>query len=279
MMTVSEQKALNEFGEPEGGGRLRNGVRTVLTYFFAKLAAAGGLYVLVLLCIAGLDLYEWSSTAKSLFIWYLVYGFGIAYAAAADVVVRFIRAEPKAKAFIRYALYGMGGYIPFFFFHKSIVSIPFVVIFGTLGCICALFFAVADGVMRKSLRLSILVGLTLLALHLVLAGSDLSLTKNWTEVQTDRGYEASFEYFRGERAVPIQLGEGETIRFKINWTNRNYGGYGMSVKDGRDKAVSMQEHSDGSLSFRAERSGEYSIMLWGDNLRGAVKIDWDISRE
>ncbi|MUT65244.1 hypothetical protein [Paenibacillus sp. NEAU-GSW1] len=246
-------------------------------YFSAKLSAAGGLFLLFLLVAAGLDLYGWGEIASEPIIWCLLFGYSILFSLAADGIMLLARVRREKRMLLEVLLYASGGYLPFLLLSHNGAN-WFYVFIGLLGVACSLIFFGIYHFMRYKWPFSGVIAATLLILLIVLAKADLTITRQWEELRTDNGYEASFAYFRGEKAIAISLKHGETLRCDISWNPENDGGYGMRVLDDRGETVPLTDSGGHAFSFTADRSDTYWIAISGNKLKGSVSVKWTIEK-
>ncbi len=103
--------------------------------------------------------------------------------------------------------------------------------------------------------------------------------EQWVETKTENSFEASFQHFTGEHKVPIELKRGDILEFTIESRIENPNGYIDEVK----MASEFQEEENylaptgpNTYHFAAIKTGTYYIIVSGNQLKGNLKIDWNI---
>ncbi|MGR6009796.1 hypothetical protein ACT7CZ_24510, partial [Bacillus cereus] len=103
--------------------------------------------------------------------------------------------------------------------------------------------------------------------------------EQWVERKTDNSFEASFQHFSGEHKVPIELKRGDILEFTIESRTDNLNGYIGDIK----MASEFQEEENylapagpNTYHFAAIKTGTYYIIVSGNQLKGKLKIDWNI---
>ncbi|KPV56967.1 hypothetical protein QJ48_24850 [Paenibacillus sp. A3] len=95
---------------------------------------------------------------------------------------------------------------------------------------------------------------------------------NWSEKETKHGIELRYDYFDGEKKIPIQARKGDEI--KVNYNYGGKGGIEVALRGPKGKYVEWQ--SKGTvLSVKAETDGEYHFVIKGNKMEnGYIKVDW-----
>ncbi|GGG61640.1 hypothetical protein [Paenibacillus radicis (ex Gao et al. 2016)] len=251
------------------------------TYLSAKLAASGGLFLLFVLVTSGLDLYRWAEAASFLFFWILFYGYAFCFSITGDAVLLITRGSEGWFVLLKVMLHIIGGVLPFMVLGGGFTageneSWPFILFFGFLGAICAVIYDAIFFFMRSKFPYTAIVAVTLLLLFIILSKADMTVTRDWKETQMDGSYEASFDYFRGKKAIKVELEQDQSLRFSVDWSPENSGGYGHHVLDKHDKLVPQYDTNEHGGTIRAEQAAPYRIVVTGDKLKGAVSVHWSV---
>lgn len=237
-----------------------------------KLAGAGFilcLFSIYLFFASEFDLFEFSETMSTPFLWAILYGYGI----LSSILIDFIEAKfsiitQVTKTFL-YVLAGFG----FFLFNGlSVIT----VIAGTVGAFSALIFYLGTNLASRFLLFRFGFSLFLPALILMLMSMDFTEKKKWNESTSHSTYTAEFEYFNGKHEIPIPLEKGQSLSFSINLINSNGGGHGLRVEDDKNQLVGLNDIGEERYLFKADHSGEYNIIVKGDQLRGSFTIVWEV---
>lgn len=247
----------------------RNRIIYYIHYVAAKLFATSFTLLLFGFLIAGVTLFDMSKLISTKGILLLFVPYAIGYSIAVDCVVRLVKSHKTA---FRLLLYIVGGHLPFFFVMGKYTVFTFIA--GSVGAICAMIYLGAYSWIRRFPKYAITLSIMLSLVVGALLTFDFTVKKGWTEVRADYAYEAEFAYFHGIHAIKLNLNEGVTIRYSIDWAVRS-GGYGHHVLDDNGDYVGQTISEDGAVhSFKADQSGNYSIVVTGDRLSGNFTVNW-----
>ena len=193
----------------------------------------------------------------------------------------------KLKTYTRLktlCLYIFCGYLfslPFLIFKEaSLIQFLFL---GSIGAICSLFFYLCTVIATKFKWIPYFVPSIMLIIFITINLIDIekfgTSKEQWVETQTDNSFEASFQHFSGEHKVPIELKRGDILEFTIESRTDNSNGYIGDIK----MASEFQEEENylapagpNTYHFAAIKTGTYYIIVSGNQLKGKLKIDWNI---
>ncbi len=251
----------------------------IIRLAYSKFVAANFaffLFLFIVLLINGLSLFELSDLLQFFWFWLAFYP----YAILASFVIDAILHIPKSKSrrFLPFFLYIGFGFLPFLFFHQEI---PFMIIAGLVGAFAASLFFVGTLVATKNKWLAVFFAIFVPCLLLFVAWNDFTKKENWQEVKTVSSYKASFDYFNGEHRIPFNLRENQEVTFYIDIHANNGGGHGLHVENEHGDFVPMETppgtmDADNNISFIAEETGMYFIVISGNRLRGGITVNWNI---
>lgn len=243
----------------------------IIYYLYKKLVGAGfsfSIFVICIIQISSLNLYELSETLTSPWIWVAFYGYGLLCSLMIDWLGRkWVWA--KRWAFL---LYIFAGFILFaFVFNHWVIFL----IAGTIGAIVALLFYIGTQFITKNKWVSFIFAMILPILFIVVSMTDFTKKENWEVIQDESIFEAKFTYFNGEHKIPIQLAKGEVLSFHVDFQTED--GWGNHLENKKGKYLPMTEQGN-KLVFTAEEEGEYYIVVNGDRASGRFVVDWEITQ-
>lgn len=244
----------------------------VAAYVSAKLTAAGTVFLSLMLITAGLNPVDLHQTIHAMPFWTILYGYGVLYATGVDALT--VRIKPQLRAFFRILLYIGGGYVPFFVLFWN--HLDYVVFIGLYGVVCALCFYGIDTSMKRKWPLSGITACVLLVVLSWLTLADHTRVEGWTEQRSESGFTATFDYFHGERSIPLSLRAGETLILDVNFRIDGDGGHGFRVADRSGNSIGMERLADDRLRLTADRDMEINVMISGDQANGKVEVRWQI---
>ncbi|WP_042142119.1 hypothetical protein [Paucisalibacillus sp. EB02] len=239
-------------------------------YFLTKMAAAGfmlGVIAIYMLIMTGFDLYEFS---EGLTIWFLVL---MIYSIICSMLIDLIKLKVKqTNQIFEVLLYIIAGFAPFIF----TMVLPFIIIAGTVGAICAVIYLFATHFVTRNRIIKIVLAFVIPILLLISANIDFTTKTNWQETRNNTSYAATFDYFNGKHEIPIQVKAGKTITFSVEFIEKNHGGYGFSMRDDNRDYLGMEEVGDDKFKITAPKDGDYYVEIRGDSLQGRVLVNWGI---
>lgn len=215
-------------------------------------------------------MYDFVKSISEPLLWFAFFGYGIACSLLIDLFT--VKIARRVNKSVKIVLYIVAGYAIFFYKGFSVYTI----IAGTVGALCAIIFLIGTDVAKRKPYFKYVFAIVLPLFFIILMQVDFTTQKNWTETKNDASYTANFDYFNGEHAIPIEVREGQTLRFSVQFSNKNEGGQGYHVVNKHDQLVGMSENSDGTMETAIEETGVYSIVVTGDNLAGSFKVNWDV---
>ena len=244
----------------------------ILAYASAKLTAAGSVFLTLMLITAGLNPVDLHQAIHTMPFWTILYGYGVLYSTGIDAIT--FRLGPQLRVFVRVLLYIAGGYVPFFVLFWN--HLEYVVFIGIYGVVCALCFYGIDASMKRKWPLSGIAACVLLVVLSWLTLADHTRVEGWAEQRTESGFTATFDYFHGERAIPLSLRAGETLTLDVGFRIDGDGGHGFRVADRSGDSIGMEQLADDRLRLTADRDMEIRIMISGDRASGEVGVRWQI---
>lgn len=242
-------------------------------YFISKFAAAGSIFLAFLIVPTGFDLYAMSDMTRELPLWPIFYGYAVLFAIAADIV-RFKLRNRVSGYLATITLYVAGGYVPFVGWTSEINATSIVA--GTVGACCSLAFLMLSAFFRKRPLYNMTAALALPLVLLIVSLSDFTIVKGLKDTYTSTGYEAKFTYFRGQIKLPVDLQRDQVLAFRVEWSDKIAGGYGHYVLDPNGRRTGMTNFGASSQVVHAMFDGQYRIVITGDKISGAVRVDWEI---
>ncbi|AIY75191.1 hypothetical protein CN324_12985 [Bacillus anthracis] len=192
-----------------------------------------------------------------------------------------LKTHTRLKTFCLYIFCGYLFFIPFLIFKEaSLIQFLFL---GSIGAVCSLFFYLCTVIATKFKWIQYFVPGIMLIIFITINLIDLEKAETskeqWVETKTENSFEASFQHFSGEHKVPIELKRGDILEFTIESQAENSNGYMGDIK----MASEFQEEENylapagpNTYHFAAIKTGTYYIIVSGNQLKGKLKIDWNI---
>ncbi|OTW69280.1 hypothetical protein BK727_27850 [Bacillus thuringiensis serovar roskildiensis] len=192
-----------------------------------------------------------------------------------------LKTHTRLKTLCLYIFCGYLFSLPFLIF-KEASPIQFLFL-GSIGAVCSLFFYLCTVIATKFKWIQYFVPGIMLIIFITINLIDLEKAETskeqWVETKTDNSFEASFQHFSGEHKVPIELKRGDILEFTIESRAENKDGYMGDVK----MASEFQEEENylasvgpNTYHFAAIKTGTYYIIVSGNQLKGKLKINWNI---
>ncbi|GLI10786.1 hypothetical protein YDYSG_68220 [Paenibacillus tyrfis] len=95
---------------------------------------------------------------------------------------------------------------------------------------------------------------------------------NWSEKEFSNGVELKYDYFDGEKRIPIKALKGNTI--KVTYLVGGKGGMMIEFLDPHGFFVKTKPGGS-TVSIVAETDGEYHFVIKGNKMEnGYIKVDW-----
>ncbi|MCP1311406.1 hypothetical protein [Paenibacillus tyrfis] len=102
----------------------------------------------------------------------------------------------------------------------------------------------------------------------------IDIKTNWSEKEFSNGIELKYDYFDGEKRIPIKAIKGS--RIKVDYTIGGKGGLSTSFLDQNGKFVKIIPEGS-TVSIMAEKDGEYFFVIKGNKMEnGYIKVRWKI---
>ncbi|MFB9328969.1 hypothetical protein ACFFSY_23795 [Paenibacillus aurantiacus] len=204
----------------------------------------------------------------------MAYGYAVLFAVCVDAALIKQKGSP-AKLALTVLLYLLGGVLPFVIWFPG--QWLMVLIAGFYGIACSLAFLGAASMFRRWWPYSGVVAILLLCASLYVSVTDFTQTKHWTETRSADGYHAEFAYFHGKKEIPVELGRGQTLSYRIDWQMANGGGYGYSLEGEGVTYVRDEQDDGGWMVYRVDEPSTVRIVVTGDRAQGAFTIKWRIT--
>lgn len=246
----------------------------VAAYAASKLAAAGIVFIGFLAIVGGFDLYQLSKLTREFSLWGYIYGYAVLFSAGVDAVL-YNRKNGPSKRVFTVLLYMLGGYVPFLFWYPG--QWIFSLFAGGYGVACAMAFLAANYLFRRWWPYSAAAAILLLAGAVFVSTSDFTVTKQWTESRTDKGYHAEFAYFHGQKEIPVELEMGQKLSYKIDWHVINGGGYGTYLDAEGGSYTNVTRDGETWISYQVKSPSTVRIVVTGNRAQGALTIKWEIT--
>ncbi|MFE8699547.1 hypothetical protein ACFYKX_02800 [Cytobacillus sp. FJAT-54145] len=245
-------------------------MKEAVGYIIKKLTGAGFALTLgfaFFLFLVRFDLFEYSEGLSNPFYWGILYGYGIFASIIIDFITNKVTFFNKKRTIILYAVAG------FTFFILNGIN-PFTLIAGLIGAVCAAIFYLGTYLSDKNTYFKYSFAFVLPLSLLLLSSFDFSEKEGWQATTEAESFHASFDYFNGKHEIPLQVKEGDQITFKLDVSPTNGGGHGFHVKNDKGDLVGLED-SGNKMTFVAEYSGIYHIVIKGDDLKGEVAVFWE----
>ncbi|SFD53257.1 hypothetical protein SAMN05216378_0343 [Paenibacillus catalpae] len=240
----------------------------------SKLAAAGIIFLGFLVMVVGPHVYQMSQLTKELSLWTFIYVYAVLFSVVVDVALYKWKSGPF-KRILTVMLYMLGGYVPFvvWFPNQWMLSL----IAGMYGIACSLAFLAAVYFLRRCWPYNAVAAILLLSAAIYVSVNDFTVARQWTETRTADSYRAEFDYFNGDKEIPIHLDSGQTLSYRIEWQVTNGGGYGTHLD--AEGGSYTKDISDGGdwIAYRVEIPSTVRIVVSGDEAKGAFTIQWQIT--
>lgn len=206
-------------------------------------------------------------------LWIYVYGYAVLFSAGVDAVL-YKRKNGPSKKVLTVLFYIFGGYAPFLFLFHGQWS--FSLFAGFYGIACALAFLFVNNLFRGWWPYNAAAAMLLLAGSIYVSTTDFTVTKQWTEKRTANGFHAEFTYFNGRREIPVELEQGQTLSYQIDWEITNGGGYGTYLDAKGGSYTNGTRDGETWISYQVKSRSIVQIVVTGDGAQGAVSIKWEI---
>ena len=192
-----------------------------------------------------------------------------------------LKTYTRLKTLLLYIFCGYLFFLPFLIF-KEADLIQFLFL-GSIGAVCSLSFYLCTVIATKFKWIQYFVPSIMFIIFITINLVDLERVgtskEQWVETKTDNSFEASFQHFSGEHKVPIELKRGDILEFTIESQVENSNGYIGDIK----MASEFQEEENylasvgpNTYHFAAIKTGTYYIIVSGHQLKGKLKINWNI---
>ena len=192
-----------------------------------------------------------------------------------------LKTYTKLKTLLLYIFCGYLFFIPFLIF-KEADFIQFLFL-GSIGAVCSLSFYLCTVIATKFKWIQYFVPSIMFIIFITINLVDLerfgTSKEQWVETKTDNSFEASFQHFSGEHKVPIELKRGDILEFTIESRSENPDGYMGAVKmasEFQEEENYLDSTGPNTYHFAAIKTGTYYIIVSGNQLKGKLKIDWNI---
>ncbi|MFJ8415833.1 hypothetical protein ACQKNN_23675 [Bacillus paramycoides] len=172
-------------------------------------------------------------------------------------------------------------FLPFALF-KEADLIQFLFL-GSIGAICSLFFYLCTVIATKFKWMQYFMPSIMLIIFITINLIDSAKVgtskEQWIETKTENSFEASFQHFSGEHAIPIELKRGDILEFAIESHSQNPNSYMGDIHmssefQKEEKYLAPTDHN--TYQFAAVKTGTYYIIVSGNNLKGQFKVNWSI---
>ncbi|WP_246939228.1 hypothetical protein [Bacillus pinisoli] len=245
----------------------------IYTYILTKLAGAGFILSLIglfLLINNRFDLFDFSETLSTPFLWVILYGYGI----FCSLVIDLLNLKYNLNDVVRRGLYIGAGFIIFLIQGVNLITI----MAGVIGAGSAFLFYIAMNLSSKSKLFKYIFSIALPIILVIVASLDFTVKKHWVERldHTNKTFSAEFDYFNGHHEIPIHVEKGNTLTFSVDIINKNGGGHGLHILDDHNNLVGINETNNHTYSLKAEREQAYKIVLKGDDLQGSYFVKWTV---
>ncbi|MBP3970473.1 hypothetical protein KAF80_15675 [Bacillus sp. WL1] len=192
-----------------------------------------------------------------------------------------LKTYTRLKTLLLYIFCGYLFFLPLLLFKEADLIV--FLFLGSIGAICSLFFYLCTVIATKFKWIQYFVPSIMFIIFITINLVDIARVgtskEQWIETKTDNSFEASFQHFSGEHKVPIELKRGDILEFTIESQAENSNGYIGDIK----MASEFQEEENylapagpNTYHFAAIKTGTYYIIVSGNQLKGKLKIDWNI---
>ncbi|MCU4768444.1 hypothetical protein OCF65_08015 [Bacillus toyonensis] len=192
-----------------------------------------------------------------------------------------LKTHTRLKTLLLYIFCGYLFFLPFLIFKEaSLIQFLFL---GSIGAVCSLSFYLCTVIATKFKWLQYFVPSIMFIIFITINLVDLerfgTSKEQWVETKTDNSFEASFQHFSGEHKVPIELKRGDILEFTIESRAENSNGYMGDIKmasEFQEEENYLAPSGPNTYHFAAIKTGTYYIIVSGNQLKGKLKIDWNI---
>ncbi|PFY10393.1 hypothetical protein [Bacillus toyonensis] len=173
-----------------------------------------------------------------------------------------LKTHTRLKTLLLYIFCGYLFFLPFLTFKEaSLIQFLFL---GSIGALCSLSFYLCTVIATKFKWLQYFVPSIVFIIFITINLVDLerfgTSKEQWVETKTDNSFEASFQHFSGKHKVPIELKRGDIKMASEFQEEENY----------------LAPAGPNTYQFAAIKTGTYYIIVSGNQLKGKLKIDWNI---
>ncbi|WP_439021240.1 hypothetical protein [Bacillus thuringiensis] len=192
-----------------------------------------------------------------------------------------LKTYTKLKTLLLYIFCGYLFFLPFLIF-KEADLIQFLFL-ASIGAVCSLSFYLCTVIATKFKWVQYFVPSIMFIIFITINLVDLerfgTSKEQWVETKTDNSFEASFQHFSGKHKVPVELKRGDILEFTIESRAENPEGYMEAVKmasEFQEEENYLDSTGPNTYHFAAIKTGTYYIIVSGNQLKGKLKIDWNI---
>lgn len=181
------------------------------------------------------------------------------------------------KTVCLYILCGFIFFLPFLIFKET--GFLFLLFAGSIGAIFSVFFYLCTLITQKFIWIGYIVPSVMLIALITINLVDVTQKEQWTEKRTQNSFEASFQHFSGEHKVPIELKRGDILEFTIESPSENPNGYMGDIKmasEFQEEENYLASNGPNTYQFAAIKTGTYYIIVSGHQLKGTLKVNWNI---
>ncbi|WP_270606322.1 hypothetical protein [Bacillus mobilis] len=192
-----------------------------------------------------------------------------------------LKTHTRLKTLFLYIFCGYLFFLPFLIFKEA--DLRQFLFLGSIGAICSLFFYLCTVIATKFKWIQYVVPGIMLIIFITINLIDIekfgTSKEQWVETKTDNSFEASFQHFSGKHKVPIELKRGDILEFTIESRAENPNGYMGDIKmasEFQEEENYLASNGPNTYHFAAIKTGTYYIIVSGNQLKGKLKINWNI---
>jgi len=244
----------------------------ILKNILEKLIGASfsiSVFFIIIFASNGFNLFQFHELITSPWIWALFFGYGLISSFIIDWIETFIPRFTMNKQILLYVLFG------YLIFLISL-SIPFVLIAGTIGAFFSLLFLFG----KEKLKVSKWYSWTAFIVPLIcimMIPFDHTSKQGWDEIQGDNFVEVEYEYLNGEHLIPIHGVPGDKIYFEVEHRFRQGNSHGISLYDKNSENIGMNSENDDSDVFSVnfeEETTKFIVVRAIHGQDGQIRVDW-----
>ncbi|MDP5275407.1 hypothetical protein [Chengkuizengella axinellae] len=252
--------------------------RELLLYLLIKCSAAGFTLfcIYLLLMFISADYYSAAKTIKEINLISFLFIYCIICSMLIDLLLKHINhfLNPSLAIILMMTLYFTSGFV-YLTLSSSYWNFSGGFTFNTIAGIISIVFLCGTVIFHR-VKTQIIFGIIIpILIFTIISFTLLNQKDQWVEHRTENSYTASFQYFRGEKKIPISLNQGETLHFWVKWNLDKKGGYGYHVEDEKGNYIAMGNEEEFS-KIKTLNTRTYYIVINVEGAKGGFSVNWQL---